>query len=68
VPRNVVAMMTSFSGEPGSVRTETFDLDLRRRNGQFLPVRLYHRIAFGHTCYAGCNDPGPFAGCIGQDQ
>jgi two-component system cell cycle sensor histidine kinase/response regulator CckA len=47
VPRNVVAMMTSFTGEPGSVRTETFDLDLRRRNGQFLPVRLYHRIAFG---------------------
>ncbi len=47
VPRNVVAMMTSLTGEPGSVRTETFDLDLRRRNGQFLPVRLYHRIAFG---------------------
>ena len=39
--------MTSFSGEPGDVRTETFDLDLRRRNGQFLPVRLYHRVAFG---------------------
>ncbi|MBA1157882.1 cell cycle histidine kinase CckA [Microvirga mediterraneensis] len=47
VPRDVVSLMTSFSGEPGSVRTETFDLDLRRRNGQFLPVRLYHRIAFG---------------------
>ena len=47
VPRNVVAMMTSLTGEPGSVRTETLDLDLRRRNGQFLPVRLYHRIAFG---------------------
>ncbi|HEX2510169.1 MAG TPA: PAS domain-containing protein [Microvirga sp.] len=47
VPRNVVSMMTSFSGEPGEVRTETFDLDLRRRNGQFLPVRLYHRVAFG---------------------
>ncbi|MBM6594619.1 cell cycle histidine kinase CckA [Microvirga pudoricolor] len=47
VPRNVVAMMSGFTGEPGSVRTETFDLDLRRRNGQFQPVRLYHRIAFG---------------------
>ncbi|WP_262029548.1 cell cycle histidine kinase CckA [Microvirga sp. Mcv34] len=47
VPRDVVSLMTSFAGEPGSVRTETFDLDLRRRNGQFLPVRLYHRIAFG---------------------
>lgn len=55
VPRNVVAMMTSFSGEPGSVRTETFDLDLRRRNGQSLPVRLYHRIAFGQNGRMGAS-------------
>ncbi|MGO4705781.1 cell cycle histidine kinase CckA [Microvirga sp. 2MCAF38] len=55
VPRNVVAMMTSFTGEPGSVRTETFDFDLRRRNGQFLPVRLYHRIAFGHDGRMGAS-------------
>ena len=54
VPRNVVAMMTSFSGASGDVRTETFDLDLRRRNGQFLPVRLYHRVAFGQD-----GRPGP---------
>lgn len=46
-PRNMVSVMTGFTGEPGSVRTETFDLDLRRRNGHFQPVRLYHRIAFG---------------------
>ena len=32
---------------PASVRTEQFDLDLRRRNGQRLPVRLLHRVAFG---------------------
>ncbi len=55
VPRNVVAVMTSFSGEPGSVRTETFDLDLRRRNGQFLPVRLYHRVAFGQDGQMGAS-------------
>lgn len=55
VPRNVVAMMTSFTGEPGSVRTENFDLDLRRRNGQFLPVRLYHRIAFGQDGRMGAS-------------
>jgi two-component system cell cycle sensor histidine kinase/response regulator CckA len=55
VPRNVVAMMTSFSGQPGDVRTETFDLDLRRRNGQFLPVRLYHRIAFGQDGRPGAS-------------
>ncbi len=55
LPRNVVAMMTSFTGEPGSVRTENFDLDLRRRNGQFLPVRLYHRIAFGQDGRMGAS-------------
>ncbi|WP_445502824.1 cell cycle histidine kinase CckA [Microvirga sp. G4-2] len=55
VPRNVVAMMTSFTGDPGTVRTETFDLDLRRRNGQFLPVRLYHHIAFGQDGRMGAS-------------
>ncbi|KLK90342.1 histidine kinase [Microvirga vignae] len=55
VPRNVVAVMTSFTGDPGTVRTETFDLDLRRRNGQFLPVRLYHRIAFGQDGRMGAS-------------
>ena len=48
-------MMTSFSGEPGDVRTETFDLDLRRRNGQSLPVRLYHRVAFGQDGRPGAS-------------
>src|SRR5215210_1312272 len=47
VPADGAAMMTSASGAPGDVRTQTFDLDLRRRGGQFLPVRLYHRVAFG---------------------
>jgi two-component system, cell cycle sensor histidine kinase and response regulator CckA len=55
VPRNVVAMMTSFTGDPGTVRTETFDLDLRRRSGQFLPVRVYHRIAFGQDGRMGAS-------------
>jgi len=30
-------------------------LDLRRRNGQFLPVRLYHRIAFGQDGRMGAS-------------
>ncbi len=54
VPRNVVSMMTGITGAAGEVRTETLDLDLRRRNGQFLPVRLYHRVAFGSD-----GRPGP---------
>ena len=36
------------------MRTDTFDLDLRRRAGQLLPVRLYHRVAFGQD-----GRPGP---------
>ncbi len=35
------------AGLPGEVRTDRFDLDLRRRNGHTIPVRLYHRVAFG---------------------
>ncbi len=54
VPADGAAMMTSVAGAAGDVRTETFDLDLRRRSGQFLPVRLYHRVAFGQD-----GRPGP---------
>ncbi|AWN36912.1 hybrid sensor histidine kinase/response regulator [Methylobacterium radiodurans] len=39
--------LTRSVGLPGEVRTDRFDLDLRRRNGHPLPARLYHRIAFG---------------------
>ncbi|MCJ2079470.1 response regulator [Methylobacterium sp. E-041] len=35
------------AGLPGEVRTDRFDLDLRRRNGHPMPARLYHRVAFG---------------------
>ncbi|MDB5558281.1 MAG: hybrid sensor histidine kinase/response regulator, partial [Enterovirga sp.] len=47
MPDAVVAMLISASGAPGESRTETLDLDLRRRQGGSLPVRLYHRVAFG---------------------
>ncbi|GLS53809.1 signal transduction histidine kinase [Methylobacterium gregans] len=40
-------VLTRSVGLPGEVRTDRFDLDLRRRNGHPLPARLYHRIAFG---------------------
>ena len=56
VPRNVVVDDDRRSrASPASVRTETFDLDLRRRNGQFLPVRLYHRVAFGQDGRPGAS-------------
>ena len=40
-------VLTRSAGLPGEVRTDRFDLDLRRRNGHPLPARLYHRVAFG---------------------
>ena len=41
-----VALMGVVSGRPGDVKTEQYDLDMRRREGQLLPVRLLHRVAF----------------------
>ncbi|WP_350334830.1 cell cycle histidine kinase CckA [Coralliovum pocilloporae] len=40
-----IALLSSISAAPGSVRTETVDLDLLKRNGQSLPVRVLHRVA-----------------------
>ncbi len=54
VPASVVSMLTLIDGRPGEARTETIDLDLARRGGQSLPVRLHHRIAFGAD-----GKPGP---------
>jgi two-component system cell cycle sensor histidine kinase/response regulator CckA len=40
------ALLTNLSPAPGEVRTEVLDLDLRKKNGTSLPVRLMHRVAF----------------------
>jgi two-component system cell cycle sensor histidine kinase/response regulator CckA len=34
-------------GAPGEVKTEVMDLDFKTRSGKTLPVRLFHKIAFG---------------------
>ncbi|ALA16269.1 MULTISPECIES: cell cycle histidine kinase CckA [unclassified Chelatococcus] len=47
VPPNAAALIGAVTGGPGEVRTEIIDIDLRRRGGQSLPVRLFHRVAFG---------------------
>ena len=41
------ALLTAVGGAPGDVKTEIFDLDFKTRNGRRLPVRLYHKLAFG---------------------
>ena len=42
-------------GPAGAVRTEQIDLDLRRRDGLRLPVRLLHRVAYGHDGQPGAS-------------
>ena len=46
--------IASVAGGGGEVRTEQFDIDLKCRNGQSLPVRLLHGVAFGQD-----GAPGP---------
>ncbi|MFZ2160032.1 MAG: PAS domain-containing protein [Bradyrhizobium sp.] len=41
------SLLTSIVAVPGEVRTEVFDIDLRMRSGKTMPVRLYHKLAFG---------------------
>ena len=46
VPGESAALLTGFTADPGEVKTETLDLDLKTRTGKTLPVRLYHKVAF----------------------
>src|SRR5712675_2343169 len=41
------ALLTSIVAVPGEVKTEVFDIDLKMRGGKTVPVRLYHKLAFG---------------------
>ncbi len=41
------SLLTSIIPAPGAVKTEVFDIDLRMRGGKTMPVRLYHKLAFG---------------------
>ncbi len=40
------SLVSTVSGRPGAVATETFDVDLKPRQGRVLQVRLLHRVAF----------------------
>ncbi len=48
------ALLATLAGSSGEVLTRQFDVDLKRRNGQSLPVRLIHRLAFAQD-----QTPGP---------
>ncbi|HTV38373.1 MAG TPA: PAS domain-containing protein [Xanthobacteraceae bacterium] len=48
------ALLTTLRAAPGEVKTEVVDLDLKTRSGRTLPVRLFHKLAFGAD-----GSPGP---------
>jgi two-component system cell cycle sensor histidine kinase/response regulator CckA len=41
------SLLTTLTGTPGEVKTEVLDLDLKTRSGRSLPVRLFHKVAYG---------------------
>ena len=41
------SLLTTLNAAPGEVRTEVLDLDLKTRTGKPVPVRLFHKVAFG---------------------
>jgi two-component system cell cycle sensor histidine kinase/response regulator CckA len=41
------ALLTTLNVAPGEVKTEVLDLDLKTRTGKPVPVRLFHKVAFG---------------------
>src|SRR6478609_1151018 len=48
------ALLTTLNAAPGEVKTEDLDLDLKTRGGKPVPVRLFHKVAFGTD-----GTPGP---------
>ncbi|MGH6848559.1 MAG: response regulator, partial [Methylocella sp.] len=49
------ALVASAAGCAGEIRTEQFDVDLKCRNGQSLPVHLLHGVAFGQDGARGAS-------------
>jgi two-component system cell cycle sensor histidine kinase/response regulator CckA len=41
------ALLTTLAPAPGEVKTEVLDLDLRTRGSKPVPVRLFHKVAYG---------------------
>jgi len=48
------ASLLNIPAMPGEVKTEVLDLDFKTRGGRSIPVRLFHKVAFGAD-----GTPGP---------
>ena len=55
VSGNGAALLTTLAAAPGEVKTEVLDLDFKTRSGRSLPVRLFHKVAFGADGTAGAS-------------
>jgi two-component system cell cycle sensor histidine kinase/response regulator CckA len=55
LPGDSAALLTTLAAHPGEVKTEVLDLDLRRRDGRTLPVRLHHKVAFAADATPGAS-------------
>ena len=49
------ALLTTLNAAPSEVKTEVLDLDLKTRGGKPVPVRLFHKVAFGADGAAGAS-------------
>ena len=49
------ALLTTLRAAAGEIKTEVLDLDLKTRSGRTLPVRLFHKVAFGGDGIAGAS-------------
>jgi len=47
------SQLMAITGTPGDVKTQVLDLDMKMRNGRSVPVRLFHKVAFGADGVAG---------------
>ncbi len=61
------ALLTGLTGRPGDTRTETVEVDLVRRDGQALPVRLLHRVGFNAQGAAGDSRTLVLSRAAGED-
>jgi two-component system cell cycle sensor histidine kinase/response regulator CckA len=55
VSGNGAALLTTLNAAPGEVKTEVIDLDFKTRSGRSLPVRLFHKVAYGSDGKAGAS-------------
>jgi two-component system, cell cycle sensor histidine kinase and response regulator CckA len=54
LPKASIPLLAASVGAAGEVKTSVVDVDLRKRSGLALPVRLLHRVSYGHD-----GQPGP---------